>query len=66
MLRLSSTTAFNGHKALIQEVSEICKLIIIAPSALDDCPTGLCCVSMQQHGPYCHIQNTLLRCDALV
>ncbi len=33
MLRLSSTSAFNGHKALIQEVSEICKLIIIASSA---------------------------------
>ncbi len=33
MLRLNSTSAFNGHKALIQEVSEICKLIIIASSA---------------------------------
>ena len=42
MLRLSSTSAFNGRKALIQEVSEICKLIIIASSA----PTSPCYLGM--------------------
>lgn len=55
MLRLSSTSAFNGLKALIQEVSEICQLIIIAPSALGDCPTDLCYIKMQQRRLSCHI-----------